>query len=329
MFVGAPASKRRRILLKVIAAAAIPAMRPVWAQGAGVTRLIVPFTPGASNDVIGRMMAEAVAKRTGKTWIVENKPGAGSMIGAEFVARSAPDGNTLLLCGSANMGTLPAVHKSLRYAVERDFAFLVRIANSPFALAVNSQLPATNFGEFVRLAKSKPKSIRTGSTGIGALDYMGASLLQSQLAIELNVVPYKGMAPVLSDLRAGHIDASIVSPATVRPLALEGKVRVLAVFDKRRSELMPEVPSSTDLGHPGLVVGNWWGIAGPKKTPAQVTTSLQQAMTEVLSDPAFLEALKAKGFDAAPLAGAEFERFVLAELNAWRTVAKNANITLD
>ncbi|MCP5280865.1 MAG: hypothetical protein H6930_04600 [Rhodoferax sp.] len=132
----------------------LAATLPAWAQGSAVTRLVVPFTPGASNDVIGRMVAEAVARKSGQTWIVENKPGAGSMLGADAVAKAAPDGRTLLLCASANMGILPAIQKTMRYAVERDFTFLARIASSPFALAVNAQFPATSFADFVRLGQA-------------------------------------------------------------------------------------------------------------------------------------------------------------------------------
>ena len=302
---------------------------PAFAQTSSVTKLIVPFTPGASNDVIGRMVAEGMAKRTGKTWIVENKPGAGSMLGAEYVAKSAPDGNTLLLCASANMGILPAIHKSIRYAVERDFTFLVRIASSPFSLAVKAQLPVSNFAEFVRLAKSKPGGISVGSSGVGALDYLGASLLQSQAGLQLQIIPYKGMSPVLADLRAGHIDASIVSPATIRPFALDGKVRVLAILDKRRSELMPEVPSSTELGYPDLNAANWWGIAGPARMPASTLGTLRQGLADLLADPAFIASIKDKGFGPAVLSGDAFAQFVAADFKTWKSVASQAKISLD
>jgi tripartite-type tricarboxylate transporter receptor subunit TctC len=299
------------------------------AQTGSVTKLIVPFTPGASNDVIGRMIAEGMTKRTGRTWIVENKPGAGSMLGAEFVAKSAADGNTLLLCASANMGILPAIRKSMSYDVERDFAFLARIASSPFALAVNAQLPVSSFAEFVRLAKAKPGMISMGSSGVGALDYLGASLLQFQVGLQLHIIPYKGMSAVLSDLRAGHIDASIVSPATVRPMALDGKVKVLAVLDKQRNELMPSVPSSAELGHSQLLVANWWGIAGPTKMPTVTATVLRQGLMALLSDPVFIGSIKDKGFDPAVLMGDEFSQFVSVDLKSWKDVASRAKIKLD
>jgi tripartite-type tricarboxylate transporter receptor subunit TctC len=325
----AHAIHRRTLLGRLAPAGLLAATLPAWAQGSAVTRLVVPFTPGASNDVIGRMVAEAVARKSGQTWIVENKPGAGSMLGADAVAKAAPDGRTLLLCASANMGILPAIQKTMRYAVERDFTFLARIASSPFALAVNAQFPATSFADFVRLAKARPGAVRIGSAGVGSLDYMGTAMLQAQLGLALNVIPYKGMAPVLNDLRAGHIDACIVSPPTVRPMVLDGKVRVLAVLDAQRNALLPDVPSAKELGHPALMVGNWWGIAGPANMDPAVVASLRQALMQVLSDPSFLSALQEKGFDPAVLAGDAFTQFVHADLKNWKAVAVQAKVSID
>jgi tripartite-type tricarboxylate transporter receptor subunit TctC len=324
----AQATLQRRSVLCASLACALP-MGAAWAQSVGVTKLIVPYTPGASNDLVARLFADAMAKRTGGTWIVENKPGAGSMLGAEHVAKASPDGLTLLLCAPANMGILPAIRKTMRYDVERDFSFIGRIASSPFGLAVNTAMPATNFAEFIQLAKSKPGAIRIGAAGMGSLDYMGSSLLQAQLGIKLQIIPYKGMSPVLNDLRAGHIDASIVSPATALPLIKEGHVRMLAVLDKQRSELLPNVPSSADLGQPRLHVLNWWGIAAPAKLPPATTHTLRQHMQAVLADPTFMKALQDKGFEPSALMGDAFAQFVGAELGAWKQIARQDNISLD
>ncbi len=304
-------------------------VQDVLAQTEGTTSLVVPFTTGASNDVIGRMFAEAMARSTGRSWIVENKPGAGSLLGAEFVAKSKSDGLTLLLCACSSMGTLPAIRKKMRYNVERDFTFLARIAISPFSLVIKSQLPVANFADFVRLAKSTPGGLRIGSSGVGALDYMGASMMQSQLGIDLNIIPYKGMSQVLNDLRAGHIDASIVSPATIEPLAKDGAVKVLAILDKKRSNLMPNVPSSSDLGLPKLIVMNWWGIAAPANLSLETSNYLLKNMAPVLSDQNFLESIKNKGFEPAVLIGEPFAQFVSADLKVWRAIANQANIELD
>lgn len=328
-FLTVPANASRRNFLGGFAAALHAFVPPAYAQTDIVTRLIVPFSAGASNDLLARMFAEAIARTSGKQWIVENKAGAGSLLGADFVAKSKPDGATLLLCATASMGVLPAIRKSMSYAVEKDFTFFARIASSPFALAINSQVPATNFSEFLRLAKTKPGALRIGSTGLGSLDFMGASLLQSQLGIELNIIPYKGMAPVLNDLRAGHIDASIVSPATIDAFVKQGSVRVLAVLDKQRSPLLPDVPSTTELHFPKLMVLNWWGISGPAHLPADIKTILLKNIANSLSDPRFLESMKTKGFEPAVLIGEQFERFVLEDLKAWRAIAKQSNIVLE
>lgn len=321
------ALKRRTLLGCALALSA--GASPTFAQTDGVTRLVVPFTPGAANDLIGRMFAEAMARSTGQSWVVENKPGAGSLLGAEFVVKAKPDGQTLLLCATASMGVLPAIRKTMRYAVEKDFTFFARIASSPFALVTNAQLPVANVADFVRLAKTKPGVLRMGSSGVGALDYMGASMMQSQLGIQLNIIPYKGMSQVLNDLRAGHIDAAIVSPATIQPLAREGMVKVLAVLDKQRSAVMPDVPSAAELGHSNLIVMNWWGIAAPANLPSDVSSLLLKNMAQVLADPSFLESLKAKGFEPAVLLGDQFARYVADDLKAWRAIAKQANISLE
>lgn len=320
----------RRTLLQVAGSAVLPSLLPATGHAQQASRIIVPFAAGASNDLIGRLMADALAKKTGRSWIVENRPGAGSMLGTQLVAQAKPaDGRTLLLCATASMGILPAISKNIRYSVERDFTFFVKIASSPFALAVNSKVPVHDFAEFVRLVKSRPGTVRLGSAGVGALDYMGAAMMQAQLGVDLNIIPYKGMSMVLNDLQAGHIDASIVSPATVRLMANEGKVKVLAVLDNRRSDVLPQVPSSAELGYPQLRVVNWWGVAGPAGIPSGTVGILHQALVEIMADPAFLANLKDKGFDPAALAGNDFARFVQADLAGWKDLAKRANITSE
>ncbi len=319
----------RRSLLRygTLAALALPGGAAL-AQPATVTRLVVPFTPGASNDIIGRLVAEAMAQRSGHTWIVENRPGAGSQLGTDYIAKSPPDGTRLLLGATAGLGILPAIQPTIPYSAERDFSYLARVGSSPFALVVHPQVAAKSFNEFVALAKARPGTVRIGTAGVGSLDYMGASLMQAVLGLRFNIIPYKGMAPVLTDLRGGHIDAAIVSPATIGPMVAEGKVRALAVLDARRSSVLPDVPSSADLGQPTLLVGNWWGIVGPAKLPPAVAEALRRDLQAVLADPAFRKSVEDKGFDMAPLVGEAFADFVAADLRRWKDVAQQAKITL-
>lgn len=320
----------RRTLVQSAGLLALASLAPVRAWSQQVSRIVVPFPAGASNDVVGRLVADALGRKLGRTWIVENRPGAGSMLGTQSVVQSKPaDGQTLLLCATASMGILPAISKTVRYSVERDFTFLARIATTPFALTVSSAFPANSFAEFVKVAKARPGTIRIGASGVGALDYMGAAMLQQQLGIDLNIIPYKGMSPVLNDLQGGHLDASIVSPGSIRPVAQDGKVKVLAILDERRSEVLPQVPSAAELGHPKLRVVNWFGIAGPAGMPATATEALRRALGEILADPVFLKSLKDKGFEPAPLVGAEFVGFVQADSQGWRALARQANITTD
>lgn len=315
--------------MKGAGAAAVLGSLPLPTLAQGTSSLIVPFTPGASNDVVGRLVAEGVTRRGQFNWIVENKPGAGSLIGSDLVAKAVPDGRTLLLCASANMGILPAIAPTVKYRVDRDFTFLARVASSPFGLTVHPQLGVSSLDEFVKLAKAQPGTIRLGSSGLGALDYMGASLLQSQFGIQLNIIPYKGMSPLLNDLRAGHLDAAIVSPGTVRPFVQDRAVRMLVVFDAKRSAQLPEVPSSADVGHPGLKVVNWWGIAGPANIPAPTVTAISTELMAVLRDPAFQASIADKGFDPAVLDAAEFRHFVLADSQEWAALAKRAHIKME
>lgn len=319
----------RRTLLKGAGAAAVLGGLPLWAHAQATTSLIVPFTPGASNDVVGRLVAESVTRRGKLNWIVENKPGAGSLLGSDMVAKSAPDGRTLLLCATANMGVLPAIAPTVKYSVERDFTFLARIASTPFGLTVHPQLGVASLDEFVKLAKAKPDAIRLGSSGLGALDYMGASLLQSHFGIQLNIIPYKGMSPLLNDLRAGHLDASIVSPGTVKPFVLDNSLRMLVVFDTKRSAQLPKVPSSADLGHPTIKVVNWWGIAGPAKLPAPTVAQIRTELMAVLRDPAFEKTIVEKGFEPAVQDADAFRQFVLADGKEWAALAKRANIKME
>ncbi len=319
----------RRAWIQAAGAAGALSLLGSWAHAAPPTSLVVPFTPGASNDVIGRLVADAITHRGNLNWLVENKAGAGSLLGTDYVVKARPDGRTLLLCATANMGILPAIHKGVRYAVDKDFTFLARVASSPFALTVTKALGVSTLDEFVKLAKAKPDTIRLGSSGTGALDYMGASLLQSHFGIKLNIIPYKGMSQVLNDLRAGHIDASIVSPGTIRPFAQDGEVKVLVVFDGKRSPQLPQVPSATDTGNPQLKVVNWWGIAGPARMSAQAVADIEKELMAVLKDPAFTQSVIDKGFDPAVMGRAEFRQFVLPETQEWKALAQRANITME
>jgi tripartite-type tricarboxylate transporter receptor subunit TctC len=319
---------KRRIVLKLgavtLAGSALPC---VQAQSPQI-RLVVPFPPGAANDTIARLLADAVAKRTGRTWIVDNKAGAGSQLGIDFVAKAAADGSTLLFGASDGLAVLPAVKATLPYDPGRDFAYLARIATSPYVLVVHSGVDARNYADFVNLAKKAPGSVRVATTGTGTLGHMGTALIASAAGVELTSIPYKGMSPAVNDLIAGHVEALLVSPTTIAPHLASGKARALVVLDQRRSAMLPEVPSAADLGLAGVDVGAWWGVLAPAKTLPGPLAALRSDIAAVLNDTEFRKAMAEKGFDVAPLEAQAFAKFAAADLQRWRNVARKAGITL-
>jgi tripartite-type tricarboxylate transporter receptor subunit TctC len=318
----------RRDILKIGVIAFGSGMSPNLLAQAPPVRLVVPFPPGAANDTIARLLADAIEKRTRKSWIVDNKAGAGSQIGIDFVAKAAPDGSHLLFGAADGLAVLPAVKASVPYDPGRDFAYIARIATSPFALVVSSRFGARNYAEFISMAKKDPGSIRVAITGVGSLSHMGTALIASAAGVELTSVPYKGMSPAVNDLVAGHVEALLVSPTTIAPHVASGKARALVVLDQRRSAVLPNVPSAADLGMTDVDVVAWWGILAPARTPAASLSALRSDMADVLGDAEFRKAMGERGFELAPLDADAFSRFAAGELQRWRTVARKANITL-
>ncbi|WP_028998974.1 Bug family tripartite tricarboxylate transporter substrate binding protein [Azohydromonas australica] len=319
---------KRRSVLKwsavALAGGAVPLVR---AQSPHI-RLVVPFPPGAANDTIARLLADAIAKRSRRTWIVENKAGAGSMIGIDSVAKAAADGTTLLFGASDGLAVLPAVRPVMPYDPGRDFAHLARIATSPYVLVVNSQVSARDFAGFVKLANQQPGNMRVATTGTGTLGDMGTILLASAANVELTSVPYKGMSPAVNDLVAGHVEALLVTPTTIAPHLASGKVRALVVLGPRRSPMLPDVPTAAEVGLAGADVAAWWGVLAPAKTPAGALAALRSEIAAVLGDAEFRKAIAEKGFDVAPLDGDAFAKFAAADFQRWRDVARKAGITL-
>lgn len=319
---------KRRSILK-LGALALAGGSPLLVQAQSPQiRLVVPFPPGAANDTIARLLADAVAKRTGRVWIVDNKAGAGSQLGIDFVAKAAADGSTLLFGASDGLAVLPAAKPTLPYDPGRDFAFLARIATSPYVLVVNSGVSARDYAGFVSLAKKAPGSVRVATTGTGTLGHMGTALIASAAGVELTSVPYKGMSPAVNDLIAGHVEALLVSPTTIYPHLTSGKARALVVLDQRRSSLLPDVPSAAELGLVGVEIGAWWGVLAPARTPAPALAALRSDIAAVLDDVEFRRSIAEKGFDVAPLYADAFAKFAEADLRRWRSVARRSGIVL-
>lgn len=321
---------RRTLLAGAATAALAGTSPPAFADDypSKPIRLIVGFAPGASTDLSARIVADAISKTLGQPVVVENRPGAGSAIAIDYVAKSAPDGYTLLQCNSDGVSALPAVKPSTSYRPD-SLAYISRLIENPVVLAINPALPMKTMAELIAYAKANPPGkLRSGTSGVGGIPDLTTLLLSQQTGIEITRVPYGGTAPALTDMLGGFIEMAFITPSTVGPYAKAGKVRLLATTAPHRDPNWPDVPTMAESGLPGLTVEVWYGITGPAALPQNVLDRLRKAVVDALHDPAVKDRLAKANLEAAPLAGDDFKKFAEDEYQRWARVAKAANIVL-
>lgn len=311
----------------LVAVMANPVQSQEWPQGGPIT-LVVPFLPGAGNDLLGRLMAEQLTPRLGQQVVVENRAGGGSMIGLDSVAKSEPDGYTLLWSPSDGMTILPAVRKTVPYAVPDDFAFLARIVQLGFVIAVHPDLPADTVEELIDYAKANPGKIRYGSSGVGGAPHMGATLFASQAGIEMTHVPYAGLSAAIADLIGGHIEMVWITPPTAKPHYDAATVKVIAQTGEDRHALYPDVPTLKESGL-DLTLGVFYGMMAPAGAPQPVLDRLRTEIAAILEDPPVRARFDELGYTIAYLPGDEFKDFVVNELQAWKALAAQEGIVLE
>ncbi len=284
-------------------------------------KLIVPFPAAGSTDLVARAVAAEMSTILGQTIIVDNRAGAGSLIGSEIVAKAPADGYTILMAGLTNV-FLPYIHKNLSWSPIDDFAPIGLVADLPNVIAVNSAGPYKSLADLVKADKAKPGALSFGSAGIATPSHLVCEMVNHRSDIKLVHVPYKGNAPAVQDLMAAHIPVMCNNLGGTLPFMSNGKIRILAQTGKSRSPAVPDVPTLAELGISGLDAGLWMGLVAPKSTPKDVLNTLNQALVKALALPALKEKLARLG--AAPLnpVPAAFNERVLADKKAWDPVLK-------
>ncbi len=290
--------------------------------------LIAPYPPGGGVDAVARLVAERLAQRLGQAVNVDNKPGAGATLGAAALARSAPDGYTLMLGSIVDYAIAPHVHKALPFDQQRDFIPVVELGFGTVALVVHADLPARNVAELVALAKAKPGALSYGSTGVGGLQHLNAEMFKQMAGIDLVHVPYKGSAQLMPDLLAGRIPLAIDSLPAHLPHIKSGKTRALAVASRNRSPLLPDVPTMAEAGLLGYESATNYTLFTPAKTPAEVVALLNRETNAVLKLPEVADKLAALGII---ITGGSTDAAVArtsAEVARWGAVIRKGNLQL-
>ena len=292
-------------------------------------RIIVPYPPGGPSDMQGRLFGAKLAEAWGQTSVVDNRGGGSGIIGTEMAARADADGHTLIIMSGTN-AVQPALYPKLPYDLTRDFAFITQITSGPGILVVNPALPIKSVPEFIAYARARPGQVTFGSAGSGAPSHLAVELLKTMAKIDVVHIPYKGMAPALTDAIGGQIQFSLPTIAAGLPLARAGKLRALAVTGERRSPAEPSLPTIAEAALPGYQASNWYGFAAPAKTPREIVEKVNADMNRMFNLPEVKERLAAGGADVmANMTPAQFGQFVRSEIEKNRKIIQASGVKAE
>ncbi|WP_020202009.1 tripartite tricarboxylate transporter substrate binding protein [Cupriavidus sp. WS] len=293
-------------------------------------KLVVPYTPGGSADQLARALADGMGRELRQPVVVENRPGANTMIAATSVARAPADGYTVLLASNASMVLNPMLYKKVGYDARRDFKVISVAAEIPLVVVTNTQVPAANVREFAGYAKANAGKLNYASVGLGNPLQLATEMLKTELGIDLTHVPYNGSAPALAALLANDVQLMIDVVSTSLPHIKAGKLKALAVTSKERLEVLPDVPTVAESGHPSFQAATWFGLAVPAQTPPEAVARLQAAAARATGDAPFRQTFAALGLVIQrPRDSAEVQRYVDADRARWGSVIQANHIALD
>jgi len=315
------------LLLACTASAAV-------AQGAApdypakFVRFIVPYAPGGSSDVLARTLAQKLGASLGQTFVIDNRPGAGSMLGTDIAAKATPDGYTIILSDMPHTIN-PSIYAKVPYDPVRDFAPITVIGVSPMFLFVHPSVKAQSVKEFIALAKSQPGKLAIASGGTGATTHLMAELLQSHAGIQLTHVPYKGAGPALTDVVAGQIPATFTSMATAAPFAQGGRLRILGVTSAKRLPAFPNVPTFEESGVAGMVVEHWWGVMAPAGVPKPIIDKLRGEIVKAVNATDVRERFAVLAVEPRTITPQQFQVLLESDVKRWAKVVRDAGIKVE
>ncbi len=315
-------------LAMVLAIALFSATAPAEEYPSRTVKIVVPFAAGGPADIYARFLAQRLQEALGQAFMVDNRPGAGSLIGTEIVAKSQPDGYTLLLMSNTHTVN-ESLYKNKSYQLMRDFVPIAPINYSDLVLVVKSSLPVTNLHDFIKLAKAKPDALSYASSGSGTPYHMAGEMFKSMAGVSILHVPYKGSSGARVDVLGGQVDMMFDAVTTMSDFVRSGKVRALGTTGKVRSAILPDVPTVSEAGVPGYEAVIWLGLLAPKNTPAAIVNKLNAAITKIVSNPEVRAAWAKQGAVPMTMTPAEFTRYINDDIAKWAHIVKISGARVD
>ena len=294
-----------------------------------VVKLIVPQTPGGATDVFARKIGQLLSEKWGQPVVIENRAGAGGVVGTDVVAKSAPDGYMLLVTYAGSQAINPSLYQKIPFDSVKDFQTVATLASTPFVLIVHPKLPAKDLAEYVALARARPDALTYASSGNGSVNHLLGEMLKTEAGIKMLHVPYRGVAPAITDVIGGQVDSAFSSVPSVLQMVQTDKVRALAISSAQRIAAAPEIPTIAESGFPGFDVNPWWGILAPAGIDVTIVRKINEDVANILRTKEMIEFLAAQGAEPLITSPEAFLKILEADVVKWAKVVKSAGVTLN